>query len=88
MLLSESFDDIYNRGIFFIKYIFKFSLVLYIIFKNSIDIILNPKEIIEIDNELRLNLNENDISFNEYKTRIKPIAFYYPEYNNIFSFRY
>ena len=83
MLSSESFDDIYNRGIFFIKYIFKISLVLYIIFKNSIDIILNPKEIIEIDNELRLNLYENDISFNEYKTQITPLAFYYPEYNNI-----
>ena len=30
-----------------------------------------------------MNLYENDVSFNQYQTKIKPIAFYYPEYNNI-----
>lgn len=31
---------------------------------------------------------ENDISFNKYQTKIKPIAFYYPEYINISYTKY
>ena len=30
-----------------------------------------------------MNLYENDTSFTKYNTKLKPIAFYYPEYNNI-----
>ena len=83
MILSEKFDYIFNQVLIIIKYVFKLTLVLTIIFKRNIYFINNTKQFIEIDNELRLNLYENDISFNEYKTKIKPIAFYYPEYNNI-----
>ena len=59
-----------------------------IIFSNHIHINKTKKIIIEIDNILENYLYENDSSFTEYQTNLKPIAFYYPEYNNISYLKY
>ena len=73
----------YDLGLFILKYVFVFSLFSNLIFKQKICPSIKKKNLIEIDNKLKLNLYENDVSFNQYQTKIKPIAFYYPEYNNI-----
>ena len=59
-----------------------------IIFLDHIHINISKKEYIEIDNEFKLNLYENDVSFINKKTKIKTIAVYYPEYNNISYMKY
>ena len=65
-----------------------FIIVSNIIFNEYFLINIKQKLCIEIDNEFKENLYETDISFNNYQTRLKPIAFYYPEYNNISYIKY
>jgi len=72
----------------FIKYVALFIIVSNIIFNEYFLININQKLALEIDNEFKENLFENDISFNNYQTKLKPIAFYYPEYNNISYIKY
>ena len=48
---------------------------------------LDTKQIIEIDNELKLDPYENETIYFK-KTNLKPIAFYYPEYNSISYYKY
>ena len=68
---------------FLIKYVAVFILYSYILFYDYIFIKIEKKELIEIDNEMKANLFENETTFIISKLKIKPIAFYYPEYNNI-----
>ena len=72
----------------FIKYVAMFIIFSNIIFNEYFLININQKLAIEIDNEFKENLYEADISFNNYQTNLKPIAFYYPEYNNISFMKY
>ena len=67
-----------------------FIIITNIVFNDYIYLyIKNKKKIfIEIDNEFKENLYENDISFSNYQTKLKPIAFYYPEYLNISFSKY
>ena len=74
--------------IIFIKYVcFLFSYS-YIFFNKYIYVNIDNGEYINIDNELKVNLYEEEISFKNYRTNLKPIAFYHPEYNNISFFKY
>jgi len=73
---------------FIIKYVVIFIIYSYIIFFDYIIINLGKKELIEIDNELKLNLFENETIMIRSKVKLKPIAFYYPEYNNISYIKY
>ena len=75
-----------NYG-FIIKYVFIITLYSNIIFFDFIKINIEKKNLIEIDNEFFLNLYENEKTFPKSKLRFKPIALYYPEYNNISYFR-
>ena len=81
MLFSENINYI-------IKYFSMFYIISKIIFYEYIHINKSKKNIIETDNILENNLYENDSSFTEYQTQLKPIAFYYPEYNNISYMKY
>ena len=70
------------------------NVIIYLIFSNIIfnehiyiKIDSTKKNVIEIDNRFKINLFEDDASFNEYQTYLKPIAFYYPDYNNISYFK-
>ena len=65
-----------------------FCIISEIIFYKYIHINQIKKNIIETDNIFETNLYENDSSFIEYQTKLKPIAFYYPEYNNISYLKY
>ena len=73
---------------FIIKYTIIIISVSYIVFIGYIQINIKQNDIIEIDNEFKENIYENDISFSNYNTKFKPIAFYYPEYNNISYLKY
>ena len=77
-----------ERCTIYIKYALIVIFYSNIIFLDYIHINISKKEYIEIDNELKLNLYENDISFINKKTKIKTIAVYYPEYNNISYMKY
>ncbi len=78
MATSENID-------FIIKNAFIFIIFSSVIFSDFIYIKINKrkKHTVEIDNEFKTNLYENDISFIKYQTKLKPIALYHPEYNNI-----
>ena len=65
----------------FYHYIFKYILYDHIYQK------LNSKQIVEIDNELKLDLYENETIYYK-KINLKPVAFYYPEYNSISYYKY
>ena len=65
-----------------------FYIISKIIFYKYIHVNKIRKNIIETDNILENNLYENDSSFTEYQTQLKPIAFYYPDYNNISYLKY
>ena len=77
-----------NNYNFNLKYVFFLIIYTSLIFIDNIYISIFSKEIIEIDNKLEENFYENDIKFYKNKTKLKPIAFYYPEYNNISYFKY
>ena len=78
----------FEKCTIYIKYALIVIFYSNIIFLDYIHINISKKEYIEIDNELKLNLYENDISFINKKTKIKTIAVYYPEYNNISYMKY
>ena len=71
-----------------IKYVVFFILYSISFFIRNIYININNYEIINIDNEFKEKLYENEKIFNDSKTKLKPIAFYYPEYNNISYYKY
>jgi len=60
-------------------------IIIYLILFYYKYIYINIKEIIkvEIDNKFEISLYENNLNFSNYLTDIKPIAIYYPEFNNI-----
>ena len=76
---------IYNYSFKYVYFLFIYS---YLFFIDYIFIHNDNKEIINIDNEFTVNLHESDLKFGKYKTNLKPIAFYYPEYNNISYYKY
>ena len=59
-----------------------------IIYLDNFYINVNKKEFIEIDNEFKINLYEKKIVFENITTKIKPIALYHPEFNNISYIKY
>lgn len=65
--------------------IFLYSNIIFIDY-NYID--HGKKNPIEIDNKLKLKLFEEEKTFMKSQTKIKTIAFYYPEYNNISYLKY
>lgn len=73
---------------FIIKYIIIFILYTNIIYIEHVYIKTDKRKSIEIDNEFNPNVYEEEISYIYYKTTFKPIAFYYPEYNNISYYKY
>ena len=77
-----------NNYNFNLKYVFFLIIYSSLFFIDNIYISIYNKEIIEIDNEMEENLYENEIKFYKNKTKLKPIVFYYPEYNNISYFKY
>ena len=68
---------------FIIKYALEFFIVSSLLFLEYVYINISQNKIIEIDNNFKTILYENDISFKDYETTLKPIAFYHPEYINI-----
>jgi len=73
---------------FIIKYIIIFILYTNIIYIEHIYIKKDKRKSIEIDNEFKQNGYEEEISYIYYKTKLKPIALYYPEYNKISYSKY
>ena len=71
-----------------LKYVCFFTFTSYIIFINDIYIHIYDQDFIDIDNEINQIFYENDTKFDRYETNFKPIAFYYPEYNNVSYFKY
>ena len=65
-----------------LKYVFFIVIYSNIFYIDHIYKKLNTKQIVEIDNELKLDPFENETIYYK-KTNLKPIAFYYPEYNSI-----
>ena len=59
-----------------------------IIFFDFTNLNYTKKIPIEIDNEFKLKLYEKEEKFMKSRTKIKTIAFYYPEYNNISYLKY
>ena len=79
--------NLYNIN-YIIKYVYFLFSYTYIFFIDYIYINTNNREIINIDNEFKFKLYENDINYINYNTKFKPIAFYYPEYNNFSFYKY
>ena len=63
-------------------------IISYIVFNGYIQINKKQKNIVEIDNAFKVNIYENNTSFSDYDTKLKPIALYEPEYNNISYLKY
>ena len=70
-----------------LKYIFLIIIYSNLFYIDHIYKKLNTKQIVEIDNELKLDPYENETIYYK-KTNLKPIAFYYPEYNSISYYKY
>ena len=81
MILSYNNNEI-------IKYVFFIIIFFYNIFIKYIYININEIDFIEIDNKFNDTFYENEISFNQYETKFKPIAFYYPDNNYISYYKY
>ena len=81
MLFIDNYDLI-------IKYVFIIILYSIIIFIEYAYINIDKKELIEIDNEFKINYYENEISFFNQETNLKPIAIYHPQYTNISYYKY
>ena len=79
---------IYEKLTFIVKYVFIFFLYSYILFFDYIYINIEKKDLIEIDNEINLSFYEKETNFENSHTKIKAIALYYPEYNNISILKY
>ena len=73
---------------FIIKYIIIFILYTNIIYIEHVYIKIDKRKSIEIDNEFKPDVYEEEISYIYYKSKFKPITFYYPEYNNISYYKY
>ena len=73
---------------FIINYIIIFILFTNIIYIEHVYIKTDKRKSIEIDNEFKPDVYEEEISYIYYKSKFKPIAFYYPEYNNISYYKY
>ena len=78
----------YNNYTSIIKYIFLIIFYPNVIFFDFIFISIEKKELIEIDNELKLNPYENENIIIKFQANFKAIALYYPEYNKISNFKY
>ena len=78
----------FDKYEFIIKYIIIFILYTNIIYIEYEYIKIDKRKSIEIDNELKPNVYEEEISYIYYKSKFKPIAFYHPEYNNISYYKY
>ena len=83
MILLEKLDSIYYQFLFLVKCIIIFSIILNIVYSEFMVKDVKKKNIIEIDNKYKIKLYEKESLFNKYQTKLKPIAFYYPEYINI-----
>ena len=71
-----------------LKYVCFITIYSIAFFIRNIYICINNKELIDIDNEFKGTLYEDVNKFNANISELKPIAFYYPEYNNISYFKY
>ena len=76
-----------NDCILNIKYFVIIIIYSYLFFINHIYIYTDNKQLIEIDNEFNSDTFEKEIIYQK-KSKLKPIAIYYPEYNNISYFKY
>ena len=76
-----------NDCILNIKYFVIIIIYSYLFFINHIYIYTDNKQLIEIDNEFNSDTFEKEIIYQK-KSKLKPIAIYYPEYNNISFFKY
>jgi hypothetical protein len=81
MIISE-------KQFFFIKYFIIFIIISNIIYDDHIYLKLNQKDIIEIDNELKIDLSEKDISFIKYQTDLKPIIIIFHSLNILMRQKY
>ena len=75
----------YINNLKYVCFIIIYSISFFI---RNIYININNKEIIDIDNEFKDNFYERSNKFNGYISKLKPIALYYPEYNNISYYQY
>jgi len=75
----------YKYNLKYVCFIIIYSITFFI---RYIYICINNKEIINIDNEFKDTLYEDSNIFNGEISELKPIAFYYPEYNNISYYKY
>ena len=76
-----------NDCIFRIKYFVFIIIYSNLFFINHIYINISQNYVVEIDNNFKLDPYENEIIYQK-KSKLKPIAFYYPEYNSISYFKY
>ena len=79
------FFKIYNL---YIKYALMIIFYTNTIYLDNFYINVNKKEFLEIDNEFKINLYETETFFENITTKIKPIALYHPEFNNISYIKY
>ena len=77
-IINESEKKISLKHIIF-KLFILLIIILFIIYYD----IKNPPKRIEIDNALNETIYENNIDFSNYSSSIKPIAIYYPRFENI-----
>ena len=70
-----------------IKYFILIIIYSNIVFHNHIYINIDQNQVVEIDNDFKLAPYENETIYQK-KSKLKPIAIYYPEYNNISYFKY
>ena len=68
-----------------IKYFFLIIICSILVFINHIYINIDHYHVVEIDNDFKLDPYENETIYQK-KSKLKPIAIYYPEYNNISYF--
>ena len=70
-----------------IKYFVLIIIYSNLVFINHIYINIDHNHTVEIDNDFKLDPYENETIYQK-KSKLKPIAIYYPEYNNISYFKY
>ena len=71
-----------------LKYVLFIAFYSFSFFISNIYLGNNNNEIVDIDNEFKDNIFENNKKFIGKKCNLKPIALYYPEYNNVSFFKY
>ena len=70
-----------------IKYFVLIIIYSNLVFINHIYINIDQNQVVEIDNDFKLDPYENETIYQK-KSKLKPVAIYYPEYNNISYFKY